>query len=161
MDALVRLASYYVKANGVLNSAVLIGRENATRKHFMDNIVVIDSLTPAKVVGTSSDYDGALEEETLTTYHNGEFTLEFYGKEAYRNAYDFVGKTISQKHKDAQREFGLTVLNAKVTNNMKQVLGNDYFDRYEVGVSVQWYHTVIVNTLGITSIPIAGIWVNN
>lgn len=150
---LIKLANYVTELMTFDETKVLIGRENATRDNFSQNYIVIDTLAPAGNLSNGRDYNYTTEKEKLNTVQKGSFTLEFYGTAAYSNCNKFVNLQSSQQGKDIQKTHGITCYKASTINNLKQLAGNKYFDRYEIEVMVLYNDSFEIDTLRIEEIP--------
>jgi len=149
-----KLANYITELMTFDESKVLIGRENATRDNFSQNYIVVDILAPAANISNGRDYDYDTEKEILNTVQTGSFTLEFYGTSGYTNVNKFINLQLSQQSRDLQKTHELTVYKASNINNLKQVVGNKHFDRYEIEVMVLYNESLEIDTLRIEEIPV-------
>jgi len=80
------------------------------------------------------------------------FTLDFYGDNAYTNANKFVALLRSEKANWYLKDYNLSMLNANSIIDLKDLLGTDYTNRYQVEVSVNYFVNVAINTLRIDSV---------
>lgn len=131
---------------------IILGRENFENVDFTKDLILIDSLTPAKNISATDSYNGTIEIQTFTTYFNQLFTLDFYGDNAYTNANKFVALLRSEKANWYLKEYNLSMLNANSIIDLKDLLGTDYVSRYQIEVSVNYFVNVDISTLKIDTI---------
>ena len=131
-----KLANYITELMTFDETKVLIGRENATQNNFSQDYIVVDILAPSTNISNGRDYNSVTEKEKLNTVQSGSFTLEFYGTSGSTNVNKFINLQLSQKGRDLQKTHELTVYKASNINNLKQIVGNKHFDRYEIEVMV-------------------------
>lgn len=134
------------------NLIIILGRENFENVDFTQDIILIDSLTVAKNISAMDSYNGTSEIQTFTTYFNQLFTLDFYGDNAYTNANKFVALLRSEKANWYLKDYSLSMLNANSIIDLKELLGTDYTNRYQVEVSVNYFVNVDIGTLRIDTI---------
>lgn len=134
------------------NLIIILGRENFENVDFTQDIILIDSLTVAKNISAMDSYNGTSEIQTFTTYFNQLFTLDFYGDNAYTNANKFVALLRSEKANWYLKDYSLSMLNANSIIDLKELLGTDYTNRYQVEVSVNYFVNVDISTLKIDTI---------
>lgn len=149
-----KLANYITELMAFDETKILIGRENATQDNFSQDYIVVDILAPATNISNGRDYNSDTEKEKLNTTQLGSFTLEFYGTNGYTNVNKFINLQLSQQGKDLQKLHDLTVYRASSINNLKQVIGNKHFDRYEIEVMVLYNESLEIDTLRIEEIPV-------
>ena len=131
---------------------IILGRENFENVDFTKDLILIDSLTPAKNISAMDSYNGTSEIQTFTTYFNQLFTLDFYGDNAYTNANKFVALLRSEKANWYLKDYNLSMLNANSIIDLKDLLGTDYVSRYQIEVSVNYFVNVDIGTLKIDTI---------
>lgn len=134
------------------NLIIIIGRENFENVDFTQDIIVIDSLTVAKNISVTDSYNGTDEIQTFTTYFNQLFTLDFYGDNAYSNANKFIALLKSEKANWYLKDYNLSMMNANSLIDLKDLLGTDYTNRYQVEVGVNCFVNVDIETLRIDSV---------
>ena len=134
------------------NLIIILGRENFENVDFTKDLILIDSLTVAKNISATDSYNGTSEIQTFTTYFNQTFTLDFYGDNAYTNANKFVALLRSEKANWYLKDYNLSMLNANSIIDLKDLLGTDYTNRYQVEVSVNYFVDVAIDTLRIDSV---------
>lgn len=149
-----KIADYVTSVMEYDEENVLIGRDNINLKDFERNIIVVDFLGRPQSMSNERKYDYDLEEETFCTIFNGSFTVEFYGDNSYINVNKFINLSNSQRSKDYQKTNEITVFKSKGFNDLKQVVGNRYFERYEVEILVQYSESLTIDTYRIESIPV-------
>ena len=131
---------------------IILGRENFENVDFTQDIILIDSLTVAKNISSTDSYNGTDEIQTFTTYFNQLFTLDFYGNNAYTNANKFIALLRSEKANWYLKDYNLSMLNANSLIDLKDLLGTDYTNRYQVEVNVNYFVNVDIDTLRIDSV---------
>ena len=134
------------------NLIIILGRENFENVDFTKDLILIDSLTAAKNISATDSYNGTSEIQTFTTYFNQLFTLDFYGDNAYTNANKFVALLRSEKANWYLKDYNLSMLNANSIIDLKDLLGTDYVNRYQIEVSVNYFVNVDISTLKIDTI---------
>lgn len=137
------------------NLIIILGRENFENVDFTQDIILIDSLTPARNISVTDSYNGTDEIQTFTTYFNQLFTLDFYGDNAYNNANKFIALLRSEKANWYLKDYNLSMLNANSMIDLKDLLGTDYTNRYQIEVSVNYFVNVDIETLRIDSVNYA------
>lgn len=134
---------------------IILGRENFENVDFTQDIILIDSLTHARNISSTDSYNGTDEIQTFTTYFNQLFTLDFYGDNAYNNANKFIALLRSEKANWYLKDYKLSMMNANSLIDLKDLLGTDYTNRYQVEVSVNYFVNVDIETLRIDSVDYA------
>jgi len=152
-----KIANYTTSVMGFNDNDVLIGRDNITIEDFERNIIVVDFLAKPTAVTQDRKYDYTEEKESFNTLFNASFSLEFYGSNAYQNVNNFINLSNSQRSKDYQKINELTVFKPKGYNDLKQLVGKKYFERYEVEILVQYNESLTIDTYRIESIPVSQI----
>jgi len=115
---------------------------------------VIDILVPTTPIGSTRQYDYDNETETFNTIFKVKVTLEFYGSEAYSNTYRFVNLQNTQKARDLQKQYEITLFKDMTINNLRQTINGRYFERYELEIMIQYNESLEVDTYRIEEIPI-------
>lgn len=134
------------------NLIIILGRENFENMDFTKDLILIDSLTVAKNISSTDSYNGTDEIQTFTTYFNQLFTLDFYGNNAYTNANKFVALLRSEKANWYLKDYNLSMMNANSIIDLKDLLGTDYTNRYQIEISVNYFVDVAIETLRINTI---------
>ena len=148
----IQVANFTKALMNDINLIIILGRENFENVDFTKDLILIDSLTPAKNISATDSYNGTSEVQTFTTYFNQIFTLDFYGDNAYSNANKFVALLRSEKANWYLKDYNLSMLNANSIIDLKDLLGTDYTNRYQVEVSVNYFVNVDISTLKIDTI---------
>lgn len=148
----IQVANFTKALMNDINLIIILGRENFENVDFIKDLILIDSLTAAKNISATDSYNGTSEIQTFTTYFNQTFTLDFYGENAYTNANKFVALLRSEKANWYLKEYNLSMLNANSIIDLKDLLGTDYTNRYQVEVSVNYFVNVDISTLKIDTI---------
>lgn len=134
---------------------IILGRENFENVDFAKDLILIDSLTVARNISSTDSYNGTDEIQTFTTYFSQLFTLDFYGDNAYSNANKFIALLRSEKANWYLKDYNLSMMNANSIVDLKDLLGTDYTNRYQVEVSVNYFVNVDIETLRIDSVNYA------
>ena len=148
----IQIANFTKALMNDINLIIILGRENFENVDFTKDLILIDSLTAAKNISATDSYNGTSEIQTFTTYFNQLFTLDFYGDNAYINANKFVALLRSEKANWYLKEYNLSMLNANSIIDLKDLLGTDYVNRYQIEVSVNYFVNVDISTLKIDTI---------
>lgn len=148
----IQIADFTKALMNDINLIIILGRENFENVDFTKDLILIDSLTPAKNISATDSYNGTSEIQTFTTYFNQLFTLDFYGDNAYSNANKFVALLRSEKANWYLKDYNLSMLNANSIIDLKDLLGTDYVSRYQIEVSVNYFVNVDIGTLKIDTI---------
>ena len=148
----IQVANFTKALMNDINLIIILGRENFENVDFIKDLILIDSLTAAKNISATDSYNGTSEIQTFTTYFNQLFTLDFYGDNAYINANKFVALLRSEKANWYLKDYNLSMLNANSIIDLKDLLGTDYTNRYQVEVSVNYFVNVDITTLKIDTI---------
>ena len=148
----IQVANFTKALMNDINLIIILGRENFENVDFTKDLILIDSLTAAKNISATDSYNGTSEIQTFTTYFNQLFTLDFYGDNAYINANKFVALLRSEKANWYLKDYNLSMLNANSIIDLKDLLGTDYTNRYQVEVSVNYFVNVDISTLKIDTI---------
>jgi hypothetical protein len=149
------IADYVTSLLEFDESKVLIGRSNISQEIFSNNYIVIDKLAPSQNIANGYEFEGTNESMKYNAVMSGTFTLEFYGDNGYENVYKFINLHRSQLSKDLQKQYGMTIFNPTGLNDLKQVVGNKYYDRYEVEIVVQFNESLTIGVLKIDKIPVS------
>lgn len=148
----IQVANFTKALMNDINLIIILGRENFENVDFTKDLILIDSLTAAKNISATDSYNGTIEIQTFTTYFNQLFTLDFYGDNAYSNANKFVALLRSEKANWYLKDYNLSMLNANSIIDLKDLLGTDYVNRYQIEVSVNYFVNVDIGTLKIDTI---------
>ena len=148
----IQIANYVQSLMNDENLIIIVGRENYETVAFTKDIILIDPLTVARNISSTDSYNGTDEIQTFTTYFNQLFTLDFYGDNAYTNANKFVALLRSEKASWYLKDNNISMLNANSIIDLKDLLGTDYTNRYQVEVSVNYFVSTIIDTLRIDSV---------
>lgn len=152
-----KIANYVTSVIQYEEDNVLIGRENITLDDFEKDIIVVDFLSKPQAITQERKYNYDTEKETFETTFNASFSLEFYGVNSYQTVNNFINLSNSQRSKDYQKINELTVFKPKGYNDLKQLVGKRYFERYEVEILVQYNESLTIDTYRIESIPVSQI----
>lgn len=133
---------------------IILGRENELRKNFSALQVAVDALGDAKPVSSGKTYNSSTEMMTHHTKYRQVITLNFYGDAAYTQAKKFAVLANSQRAYEIQRDGGFSVKQVGAVRDLKFLVGNDYSNRYELEVVVEFNEVVDVETKRIDTLQI-------
>lgn len=130
-------------------SLIRIGRMGDNIKDFTTDYIGIDSLAPATRLSVSEQFDGVAEEMNHSQNWRIPVTMSFYGDNAWENVTKLVLLSSSQAGFDLQKKHGLGFFIARDITDVKILTGQQYGNRYEVTVNVQYNINIDVDTLRI------------
>lgn len=127
---------------------IILGRLNYNNIDFNNDLIVVDTLA-INMLGSSDAYDGDTEVIAYATKYKGVFTVNFYGDNADTNASDFINKCRSQSGYDSEVSNGITVYKPTTITDLRTQEGTQYFNRYEVELTVMYFISTDIDTLRI------------
>lgn len=128
----------------------IIGRENFDRLDTgTTDYCFVDALAPARAIARPYRYDGDTETEQFVIRKQGVATLNFVGPNARQNASNFQIFQKSQAGYEAQRDIEITVFHVENATNLKNLHGSQYFDNFELELSVEYNEIGTADTLRI------------
>lgn len=130
-------------------SLIRIGREGFDIEDFTISYIAVDSLGAAQRLGAGETYDGDAEVMAYAEQWQAPVTLSFYGNGAWQRASDFSALTRSQKSLELQTAQGIAVHKASGLTDVKILTGQQYGERVELALNVQYSVGVNVDTLRI------------
>jgi hypothetical protein len=128
---------------------IKIGREGITRDQFDTDYIAIDSLAPAQPIARGKSYDGIAEKLTISSRMRQAVTLDFYGTNAYTNAEKLQLLLKSDKALDLQEKYFITVGAVSQVTDVKALTGQQYGNRVQVELTIQYSPSVVLDVLRI------------
>lgn len=121
------------------------GRANEEQMNFDINYIAYDTNSTAQRLSNSETYDPDNEVQTLNIKFSQQFSISFYGANAYENKDRFTLLQSSQFAEDKQFELGITVyLNSGVTD-LKLQTGDQYQNRLDVTLTVLYNKSINIS----------------
>jgi hypothetical protein len=145
---LIGVAKFTRDLLGVDEQLIRPGRHNFTQDEMTRQYIVIDVLSLVRV-SESESFDGDSEEVSYGDIWRGTFTLDFYGTDAYNRAKDFGRLARSQTAAELKRALGLTIYRASRAQNVAQLTGQQYGERWQVEIVVDVSEATMASTLRI------------
>ncbi|MCK9246075.1 MAG: hypothetical protein M0P11_03875 [Anaerolineaceae bacterium] len=128
---------------------IKIGREGIVRGQFDKDYIAIDSLAPAQPLARGKSYDGVAEKLTISSRMRQAVTLDFYGLNAYTNAEKLQLLLKSDKALDLQEQHVITVGAVSQVTDVKALTGQQYGNRVQVELTIQYSPSVVLDVLRI------------
>jgi len=153
-----RMALWARDLLGYNESLVLIGRRNFTREDFETAYIVLDSLGPETLKGSSLQYDGDAEQQKIALLYSIPITIDFYGEGAHSRAQSLIALRRSQSSRELQRQYGLAVFAPETVTDAKAMTGQQYGERIEVALNAEWQYVETVDLPRIDKADIESIW---
>lgn len=125
---------------------IRLGRDNFEQEEMDDAYIVVDSLAGSKIGNTQSYADEVLSVGDVWSLA---VTLDFYGTGAYDRVRRFALIFKSQQAAELARNLGITTHSAKNLQNVKQLTGQQYGERWQIEVAVWSSDQVNIDTLRI------------
>ena len=135
-------------------ATINIGRNNFIRDDFNLLQIVVDTLGESKPLSRSNKFDGTLEETQYSQQWQSPCTVDFYGDDAYTTATDLLLLMQSQLGYELQRDNGITVYESSSLTDVKALTGEQYSERYQLGLNVQYTLSKTIATLRIDTAEI-------
>ena len=133
---------------GVDEQLIRLGRHNFEQEEMTGQYIVVDLLALVRV-SESESFDGDAEKVSYGDIWRGTFTLDFYGTDAYNRAKEFGRLARSQVAAELKRTLGITVYRASNAQNVAQLTGQQYGERWQVEIVVDVSEATLVDTLRI------------
>lgn len=143
-----RIHAYVVGLMEFNAQKVIQARYNVENVNYKDDLILIDVLSTAPT-GSSNIYDGTLESMKYATQYKGIFTFDFYGTNAYANAYKFSNLLKSQSSFELASDNLLSIYHASTVTDLKNLQGAKFYERYQIEVSIMYFEDTDVATLRI------------
>lgn len=149
MNPLVQTALFTRDLLSYDEQLIRLGRQNFERDDFEADYIVIDALGAAQRLGSLETYDGDAEEQSLGAVWRLPVTLDFFGDGAYSRALEFSNRARSQAAYDLKRTHGIEVNQASGITDVKALTGQQYGERVQIELSVQFSADTTIETLRI------------
>lgn len=131
---------------------IKIGRTNFERSDFTEDFIVPDEISTAIEV-LPKDFNSTTEILSQGTQIKGQYTIDFYGDNAYTNAVKFTVLSNSQKGYELQRDMGITVFSVTTITDLKELTDTQYSPRYQLALNLRYNESVNVPTLRLDEAP--------
>ncbi len=141
-------------------SLIKIGRIGEDITDFTTDYIGIDALGAAVRMATGEKYDGDLEQMTHAQQWQVPVTLSFYGDNAWSNASKFALLIGSQSSYELQRSLGIGVHQTSNLTDVKIIAGEQYGNRFEIELNVQFSISALVDVLRIDTARLE-LWTEN
>lgn len=128
---------------------IKIGRDNAVREQFDTDYIVIDSLAPGQPLARGKSYDGEAEKLTISSRVRQAVTLDLFGSNAYTNAEKLQLLLKSDAALDLQEQHAITVGAVTQITDVKALTGQQYGNRVQVELTIQYSPSVVLDVLRI------------
>ena len=125
---------------------IFAGRKGFRRDDFTSNQVVVDSLGMARRLDRSSKFDGVHETTAYAQKWEAPCTINFYGDGAFELAEQFSLLIATETGWDLARSIGISVYEASGLIDVKMLTGEQYSERFQLLLNVQYTSTVTVAT---------------
>ena len=135
-------------------ATIKIGRQNFIRDDFNVLQIVVDTLGQSIPLTRAEEFDGELEETEYSQQWQSPCTVDFYGDDAYNMATDLLLLMQSQRGYELQRDNGITVYESSSLTDVKALTGEQYSERYQLGLNVQYTLSKTIATLRIDTAEI-------
>jgi hypothetical protein len=159
MNEATRLVALWVR--DLLNydeSLILIGRRNFEREDFETAYITVDSLGSGTPKSSNLDFDGDAEEQTIGVLYSIPITLNFYGPNAHDRAMKLIALRRSQPSRELQKQLGIAVFSPETVIDAKALTGQQYGERIEVALNIEWLYTETVDLRRIDEANIDTVW---
>lgn len=127
----------------------VLGRYNFNNNDFNDDLIVVDGLSPAIPISNIDKFDGINEIMQHGSFVRQLATVDFYGNNAFLNATKYMALLRSQKATELKEINNLTVYPANTITDLKELVGTQYFNRYQIEVNIRYMITTEIETLRI------------
>lgn len=133
---------------------IRIGRQNFSREDLETAYIVVDALGQAVQASSLETYDGTAEELKLGAVWRGPVTLDFYGANAYTRAMEFSLRSRSQAAYELKQTLGINALHPTGPTDLKALTGQQYGERVQLEMAVEYSTDVTIDTLRIDTAQI-------
>jgi len=147
--ATVGLAIFIRDLLALPESTINIGRQNFRRDDFTSLQIVVDTLGQSIPLSRTESFNGTTEKIEYAQQWQSPCTVNFYGDGAFSTATDFLLKIQSQPGYELQRDNGITIFEAGSLTDVKALTGEQYSERFELGLNVQFTMSAEIDTLRI------------
>lgn len=149
MNPLIKLQLFILDLLSYSEALIKRGRVNFEQVDFETNYIVVDGIGPAVTLSRSEIFDDAEEELTISRRVSKPCTIDFYGANAFVNSDSFIAMMGSQLARDLQDTIGVTVGSVSNITDVKALTGQQYGERLQLAVNLQYNISKIVPTLRI------------
>jgi len=109
--------------------------------------IVIDSIAPSRQLSITKNFNGDSEEMGIDSLMAGEFTVNFYGQNAYEYATDFIILNKTEESRTLQKTHSVSVFRTSQIVDLKRLAGKKYDERYEITLTLHYNITKNINRL--------------
>lgn len=134
---------------GVDEQLIRIGRQGFPEDDFETNYIVIDALGQSQRSASLETFDGEDEVLSLGGVWKGPVTLDFYGSGTYTRAIDFSLRIASQTALELKKTLGIMIYHPTGPTDLKQLTGQQYGERVQLEMMVEYSTDVDIDTLRI------------
>lgn len=131
------------------NTVVVLGRTNINQSDLTSLRIAIDTMGAARRLNVAEKYDGDLEEMTHAQQWVQPCVINFYGDLAWQEVSKFCLLSRSQTGYELQRDSGLAVFLASSITDVKLLTGENFSNRFEIAVNVQFTESITESVLRI------------
>ena len=149
MNVLKKLALFTRDVLSYDENLIRIGRQNFQRKEFEEDYIVVDGIGASTPTGRIESYDGDTEVQSIGVRSTKPCTLDFYGDNAFTNAAEFRLSLRTQLAYELQKDLGIGVYGVSTETDVKALTGQQYGNRVQLELNVQYCETIDVDTLRI------------
>lgn len=128
---------------------VVLGRANIDQDDLTSLRIAIDANGIATPMNINEQYDGDAEEMTHAQQWHQSCVINFYGDGAWQEAQKLILLNRSQTAYELQRDSGLSVFLASSITDVKLLTGENFSNRFEMAVNVQYTLSVTETVLRI------------
>lgn len=128
---------------------IKIGRQGDDIIDFTIGYIAIDTLGQSQRLASGETYDETAEVMNYAIQWSSPVTISFYGTGAWQRANDFTMLLKSQKALELQDSLGVAIHKVSGLTDVKMLTGQQYGERYEIALNVQYSTGINVETLRI------------
>jgi hypothetical protein len=145
-DSLVKTAIFVRDLLAYNEALIKIGRQGDEITDFTTGYIGVDSLGPAVRLASGERFDPVAESMGYQQQYTEPVILSFYGDGAWARANVFSLLVRSQKSLELQTSLGIGVYQTSAIVDVKILTGQQYGERYEIQINVQYSISVEVAT---------------
>jgi len=140
-------------------SLMYLGRQNFEREDFETPYIVLDSLGAGSLKASNIDYDGDAEIHYLGLLYTLPIQIDFYGTtDAHPRAMKMIALRRSQLARELQKTYKLSVYAPTNITDAKALTGQQYGERIQVEMNVEYLHVENIDILRIDEANIDKVW---
>lgn len=128
---------------------VVLGQHNVDQSDLTSLRIAIDTMGNAKRLNVSRSYDGDAEEDKHAQQWLQPCVINFYGDDAWSEASKFSLISNGQRGYELQRDSGVSVFTASSITDVKLLTGENFSNRFELAVNVQFTESATESVLRI------------